>query len=310
MSAMIVLKQMLVLFSMMAIGMFLWKKGWIEEKGQKTISKLVVDIFNPLLVINSIAGYDFANTSIHIGQNMIFVVAYFLLFFAAGLVMTLLLRLKKPQSQIYQLMMLFSNIGFIGIPLVTALLGKEYVLYVAFYVLVYNVLLYTYGIYLAIKSNSDKGTEGVSFPVERIMNPGVLGCAIAIIIFVLKIQIPEPVAVFTDYMGNTCIPLSMILIGVSVAQIETKMLFTNAKMYVFLAIKMLVIPVAAALICGKLPVDEGICRVFIIECAVPVGSIVTLVAQEYGAEDGSATVGIVLSTILSVITIPIVALFF
>ena len=73
MSAMIVLQQMLVLFAMMAIGMFLWKKQWIDEKGQKSISKLVVNIFNPLLLINSIAGYDFANAAVDIGQNLIFV---------------------------------------------------------------------------------------------------------------------------------------------------------------------------------------------------------------------------------------------
>ena len=157
---MIVLQQMLVLFAMMAIGMFLWKKQWIDEKGQKSISKLVVNIFNPLLLINSIAGYDFANATVDIGQNLIFVGVYFLMLFAAGFVITVLLRLKRPQKQFYQMMMLFSNIGFIGIPLVTALLGKEYVLYVAFYILVYNVLLYTYGIYLAIKSNG--GGEGKS----------------------------------------------------------------------------------------------------------------------------------------------------
>lgn len=309
MSAIIVLKQMLVLFAMMAIGMFLWKKQWIDENSQKSISKLVVNIFNPLLVINSIAGYDFDNSAIDIGQNMIFVGAYFLLFFVAGIVVTLLLRLKRPQKHFYQMMMLFSNIGFIGIPLVTALLGKEYVLYVAFYILVYNVLLYTYGIYLAVKSNGDAQGDSVKFPMKKIINPGVLGCVVAILIFVCKIEIPGPVETFVDYMGNTCIPLSMILIGVSVAQMEMKQLFSNVKMYVFLVIKLLILPICAALICGQLPVDRGIYQVFVLECAVPIGSIITLVAQEYGAEDDSATIGVVLSTLLSVITIPVVAIF-
>lgn len=309
MSAIIVLKQMLVLFAMMAIGMFLWKKQWIDENSQKSISKLVVNIFNPLLVINSIAGYDFDNSAIDIGQNMVFVGVYFLLFFLAGFGVTLLLRLKRPQKHFYQMMMLFSNIGFIGIPLVTALLGKEYVLYVAFYILVYNVLLYTYGIYLAVRSNGDAQGESVKFPVKKIINPGVLGCVVAILIFVCKIRIPGPVATFVDYMGNTCIPLSMILIGVSVAQMDIRQLFSNVKMYAFLVIKLLIIPICAALICRQLPANRGIYQVFVLECAVPIGSIITLVAQEYGAEDDSATIGVVLSTILSVITIPVVAIF-
>lgn len=309
MSAMIVLGQMLVLFAMMAIGYFAWKKQWIDGRSQKGISKLVVDVFNPLLVISGIVGYDYENSTLNVGQNMIFVVIYFLLFLVAGWIITFVLRLKRPQKQFYQMMMMFSNIGFIGIPLVTALLGKEYVLYVAFYVLIYNILLYTYGMYLAVKSNGDEEGGSISFPIRKVLNPGVFGCLAAILIFVCRIRIPAPVETFVTYMGDTCIPLSMILIGASVAQMDLRRLFSDGKMYVFLAVKMLVLPIAAALLCRQLPVDRGIYQVFVLECAVPVGSIITLMAKEYGDEDDSPTIGVVLSTLLSVITIPVVALF-
>ena len=135
MSAVIVLQQMLVLFSMIAIGVFLWKKNWIDVKGQKALSKMVVNIFNPLLLIYSISGYDFEKSTMNVGQNMVFVIVYFVLLFLMGFVVAFLLRLKKPQKNFYQMMMLFSNIGFVGIPIVTALLGREYVLYIAFYTL-------------------------------------------------------------------------------------------------------------------------------------------------------------------------------
>lgn len=172
MSAVIVLQQMLVLFSMIAIGVFLWKKNWIDVKGQKALSKMVVNIFNPLLLIYSISGYDFEKSTMNVGQNMVFVIVYFVLLFLMGFVVAFLLRLKKPQKNFYQMMMLFSNIGFVGIPIVTALLGREYVLYIAFYTLVYNVLLYTYGIYLAIKSNVDEGGTSVFFPIKKDFESG------------------------------------------------------------------------------------------------------------------------------------------
>ena len=79
MSAVIVLQQMLVLFSMIAIGVFLWKKNWIDVKGQKALSKMVVNIFNPLLLIYSISGYDFEKSTMNVGQNMVFVIVYFVL---------------------------------------------------------------------------------------------------------------------------------------------------------------------------------------------------------------------------------------
>ena len=308
MSAFIVLQQMLVLFAMMAIGYILWKIHWLDEDSCKGISKLVVNVFNPLLLIASIVGYDFKSGEIFLGQNMAFVLIYFVVLFVAGYMITFLLRIKKPQRNFYQMMTMFSNIGFIGIPLVRALLGREYVIYIAFYTLVYNVLIYTYGIYLAIKTNELPGEQMV-FPVRKILNPGVIGCVVAILIFVLDIPVAEPIVTFSNYMGDTCIPLSMILIGTSVAKMDGKKLFFNGKMYVFLAIKMLLLPIAAAIICKGLPVDAGVYKVFIIECSVPIGSMITLIAQEYGKKDDSAVIGVVLSTVLSVITIPIVAIF-
>lgn len=308
MSAFIVLQQMLVLFAMMAIGYILWKIHWLNEDSCKGISKLVVNVFNPLLLIASIVGYDFKSGEIFLGQNMAFVLIYFVVLFVAGYMITFLLRIKKPQRNFYQMMTMFSNIGFIGIPLVRALLGREYVIYIAFYTLVYNVLIYTYGIYLAIKTNELPGEQMV-FPVRKILNPGVIGCVVAILIFVLDIPVAEPIVTFSNYMGDTCIPLSMILIGTSVAKMDGKKLFSNGKMYVFLAIKMLLLPIAAAIICKGLPVDAGVYKVFVIECSVPIGSMITLIAQEYGKKDDSAVIGVVLSTVLSVITIPIVAIF-
>ncbi len=308
MSAFIVLQQMLVLFTMMAIGYILWNIHWLDEDSCKGISKLVVNVFNPLLLIASIVGYDFKSGEIFLGQNMAFVLIYFVVLFVAGYMITFLLRIKKPQRNFYQMMTMFSNIGFIGIPLVRALLGREYVIYIAFYTLVYNVLIYTYGIYLAIKTNELPGEQMV-FPIRKILNPGVIGCVVAILIFVLDIPVAEPIVTFSNYMGDTCIPLSMILIGTSVAKMDGKKLFSTGKMYVFLAIKMLLLPIAAAIICKGLPVDAGVYKVFIIECSVPIGSMITLIAQEYGKKDDSAVIGVVLSTVLSVITIPIVAIF-
>ena len=112
MSAVIVLQQMLVLFSMIAIGVFLWKKNWIDVKGQKALSKMVVNIFNPLLLIYSISGYDFEKSTMNVGQNMVFVIVYFVLLFLMGFVVAFLLRLKtfsfsvcatQPQIPIFKL---------------------------------------------------------------------------------------------------------------------------------------------------------------------------------------------------------------
>ena len=99
MSAVIVLQQMLVLFSMIAIGVFLWKKNWIDVKGQKALSKMVVNIFNPLLLIYSISGYDFEKSTMNVGQNMVFVIVYFVLLFLHGICSGIFIAFKKATEE-------------------------------------------------------------------------------------------------------------------------------------------------------------------------------------------------------------------
>lgn len=125
----------------------------------------------------------------------------------------------------------------------------------------------------------------------------------------MNIQVAAPVASFIKYLSQCVVPMSMILIGASMAQHELKTIFNEMKMYWFLLIRLVIIPIAVALLVRQLPIDSQILGVFILMLAMPVGSIVVLVAMEQGADSTCCTKGSVVSTLLSIITIPIVAMF-
>lgn len=311
MNIFVVIQQMLVLLVMMLVGFIVFKIDWLDDNSCSRLSKIVINVLNPSLMVYGVLGKEARLESSMLFQTLILVVLYFgVLVLLSGPVASLL-RIKKGHYSLYRLMLIFSNVGFMGIPVISSIYGKESMLLIAFYNLGYNLLLYTYGMYLAGKSSLTEGDTEVKKEGQwkRLLNPGVAACVLAIIIFVSGVTVPESVCTFFDYVGNAAVPLSMILIGASVAQGGKKEFFLDKKIYAFTAIKMLVIPIVAAFLLRLLPWPAMVEGVFVLMLAMPVGSIVVMLAAESGADAIECTKGSILTTLLSVLTIPVVAAF-
>lgn len=317
-NAWIVFQRMLVLSALMLIGYFSYKKGILEKISYSHLSRLVISIMNPLLIIDGVLGKE-STPGNGLRQNLFFTILYFVILILLSFPVVGILRVKKSEGYLYRLMLIFSNVGFMGIPVITSLYGENCVLYIAFYILAYNLLLYTYGLILVNKSvahdeNSSKRLlhKEDSSPKKGIalfINPGVIACVIAIAVFAFRIPVPDPAMQLIHSLGNCAVPLSMILIGASMAQQKFKSLLTDPKMYLYLAIRMLVIPLAAAFVLRHFSFDRQVIGVFGMMLAMPIGSIVVLLANGQGADETLCTRGSVISTLASVITIPLIAAF-
>lgn len=311
MNVQIILSQMLMLFAMMLTGYFIWKGDWFDEAAYQKLSKIVVNILNPLLVIYGVMGKESTGNSRLILQNLGMVLLFYLFLIAAGAVLVWLLRPTKAERKIYRLMTIFPNVGFMGIPVITSIFGMESMIYIVFYMLGYNLLLYTYGLVLARKAAEDAGNfkeEHTGSQWKRMINPGVIASIAAVVIFMFRIPMPSPVVTFCDYMGNATIPLSMLLIGMSIAKADLRKIFSNTRIYLFTVLKMVVIPVGMTLLLKPLAIDSVVFGVFALQLAMPVGSIITLIAKESGADETTCTNGIVVTTLASILTIPLVCM--
>ena len=155
--------------------------------------------------------------------------------------------------------------------------------------------------------------SGVAEVFKRLVNPGVVAALFAVVIFAFGIQLPGPVITFCDYMGNTTIPLSMIMIGISMAQANVKEVFTDWRIYVFILLRMIILPVAMIFalkgVVTAYAIDPVVFGVFIVELGMPVGSIVVMMTREKGADAAYCTRGVVLSTLASIVTIPLICAF-
>ncbi len=216
------------------------------------------------------------------------------------------MKLDPEEVNCYRLMMIFPNLGFMGIPLVRSLYGEESVIFVAFYIVGYNLLVYSYGILLAMGAGDG---EKKGLPVKKLCNIGMGACIVAILIFALHIKVPEIAGSFIDSMGNAAVPLSMMTVGIMVAQSELRALVTDKKQLLFSFISLLVIPALSIPLLHLLPIDPVSYGIFILLIAMPVGSVVMMVEKEYGTTDGRISAGsIALTSVISVVTIPLVTM--
>jgi len=304
-----------MLFSMMLVGYFVWKREWMNETSYAHLSKIVVNICNPMLVVAGVLGKDKADAGALLLQDILLVILCYGLLTILGVIFSIVLNPKKSHKKVYRLMTIFPNAGFMGIPVISSIYGEDSVIYILFYMLAYNIILYTYGMVLARQAGEDNGnvTEGkISFTanLKKMFNPGVIGSIAAILIFAFQVHIPDAAASFCKYFGDATIPLSMMLIGISIAKVELKSVFSDWRLYVYTLLRMLVIPILAIVILKPiLPVDEMVFGVFALEFAMPIGTILTLVAEENGADSTCCTNGIILTTLASIITIPLVSMF-
>ncbi len=307
----VIFAQMLMLFAMMLTGYWIWKKEWFDEAAYQKLSKIVVNILNPILVIYGVVGKDSGGDAELVLWNLGFVALFYVILILTGLVYVWVFRPAESERRLYRLMTIFPNVGFMGIPVISAVFGEESMIYIVLYMLGYNLILYTYGLALARKAAEDAGSV-VSREQNQwkgMINPGTISSVAAVIIFLFGIPLPAPAVNFCDYMGNATIPLSMLLIGMSIAKADLKKIFSNGKIYAYTAVKMLLLPILMIVLFRPFSVEPVLFGVFILQLAMPVGSIVTLVAKESGADETLCTNGIVLSTLASIVTIPLVCMF-
>lgn len=302
---MLLLEQMIVLFILMGIGYFCYKKQIITDEVSKKLSAIVVNIANPALVLTGCMGEEKIRGEELLLTGVVMISMYIVLLILAE-VLPRLLRVDKKSRGTYRAMTVFSNIGFMGFPVISALYGNGALLYAALFMIPYNILIYTYGVN-AMSTEKKEGVEKGSSKLGRIFNIGVIACILTIIIYLTGIQMPEFVQKTVTNLSNLTAPLSMMVIGASLATIDLKKLFLDARLLVFSVIKLILIPVIGMLIIKQFVSNEIICGVCMVMLATPVGSMTAMLAQQYDGDYEMASKGVALTTILSVVTMPLVS---
>lgn len=301
MDIMVVFQTMLKLFLLLILGFVLFKCHIFDEYTNKKISALIVNVASPMLIISSIAGVEGSNKSIvflMIGAGILMYIGFIIL----GKIINRIFPFPKKDWPVYECMVVFANTGFMGYPVLLDVFGQEAVFYASLIHMAFNFFVYTYAIMCLTKGDDSE----FKLNFKQLLTPGIILIFVGIFIYLFDIQLPSVLMDTINSVGSLTAPLSMLMIGSSLAVYPIKDSFTDWRSYVFAFVRLMIVPFVTMIMCRLLHIDAYYANITIITNAMPVGSMVLMLATQYNANVKIVTRNIVVSTLLSVITIPIV----
>lgn len=294
--------QMLALLLMIGAGYFAAKKGMMDEHTNNQMSNMIVNIFNPLLVLASAAN-SVGQISLEAMKLAAWIaVGMFAVFIFAGMVLMPFLEKDREQRKIFQLMFVFSNVGFIGIPVISGIFGIQYVVYVSEFMLVYTFVFYTYGIALM-----DGKFSAAS--LRSVMNPGTVCGLLALAIIIFEVQLPDFLQTAVTYLGNVTSPMALMAVGFALAGSDLKKIFGQPRLYVFSILKMLVLPMVMLPVLQRILGGTDLLGVCMVMFGMPVGNMPLILGNQRGMDVTECSATIILSTVLCVLTVPVLMIF-
>ncbi len=299
---MILLQQMLILFFYMVIGYAARKRGYLGNEAGAAISWIVVNIANPAMIISSVVNGESTISGQDLLVTVMLALSYFAVLILLAEILPRLFRVTGKTRSAYKVLTVFNNIGFMGFPVISAAYGQESLLYAAMFVLPFNILFYTYGIAVTASGGEKKG-----FNLKQILNIGSVASILAVVLYALQLPVHGVIKTATGSLSNLTAPLSMMVIGISLSSMRLRELFTNLKLLGYTMVKLLLIPVVGTLIAANFIHNEMLCNVFMIMLATPAGAMTAMLAQEYDGDYELASKAVALTTVFSVVTIPIVS---
>lgn len=299
-----ILTSLVMIFLLIIPGIIFRKKDIISAAQSDGISSLAVNITWPCLVVDAMQ-MDFSAAVLKdSGYMMAAAMVVFAMTAVVTLVLSKLLRLDNSKRYITAFMLLFGNTGFIGIPVIRELYGTEAVFFAAILEMVNDVVIFTIGMMLIQMSAGAK----LRFEPKLFLNPGLIGVIVGLLLFLLDIRLPEVIGGAVEMVGDATTPLTMFLIGYQLGGLKAKEILKDASIYVISFTKLLIVPVLALIVLRVAVGDFSLLeKVLIMSFAMPAGSVSVIFSQQYRGETAFATKTVLLSTLFSIVTIPVFA---
>lgn len=294
--AKILFLQVLVMFILTAVGFVLFKTGKITKAGSKSIGNILIYVSLPIVIFN---GFLVENTKERLIGLLISAIAAITILFV-GMLFSNILNKKDPIANFASC---FSNPGFFGIPLITATLVEGSVFYIATFIACLNILQWSYGVYLMTKDKKN-------ISIKKIFKaPAMIAFIIGLFFFFTQIKISPFFKNTMSYLSNLNTPLAMFTIGIYLAQTDLLKLFKRPSNYFVALIRLILIPIIAFGILCIIPntyIDLKIAILIAASC--PVGSNIAVFAEMNDKDYPYAVETVVISTLLSIITIPLLVM--
>jgi len=292
----------ITMFILVMVGYIFAKAGFLPASFTKKLSDLVCCVAQPFMIVGAILSIPYSAEDLKTG-GLILRLGLFLHGAAAVVAVLATFKFKDVgERRISEYACIFANCGFMGLPVLEALFGNVGRFWGAFYIIAFNCIAWTYGLYILSKANPVIKMN----PKKILLNYGTVPSIIGLALYLARISLPAPILSATNYMGSLCTPLSMVITGALLARLPLKSVFLRPKVYYISAIKLLFLPAAVLALTTLLqfPTDLRIFSVTIV--SLPVAANSAMFGESYDIQPEYAASLVGLSTLLSVATIPLV----
>ena len=286
---------MITLFIMMFAGYLAARAGLITPNFRRGLSSLVLSTAFPCCIVSSVlqSGGAPGDMLVALGVS----VAFFALMIALAAALVRVVPTPKPERNLDQLMLVFTNLAFMGIPIIQAFYGVQGVAMLSMFLLVFNFLVFTYGVMLV------SGNGGIN--LRQLVNPGVVSALIALFFGLTGWHLPAPVESALSSIGSVNTPMAMMVIGSSLAHSDIRAAFSNPRLYRVNLLRLIVMPLVFIGLALIVPIDRMLAGICVIVAAMPIAGNCSMLSDIYTPEDMTASHATIVSTLLSGVTLPL-----
>ena len=299
MSVAILLQQILIIFLEIGTGIVITKIGIIKKKNSKFLSNLVMAVTLPCTLLAS-AGIDGGREAVAgMLKGYVVLEIFYIVCICLCLLLSRAMHLTRGQKAVLVGAAVMPNSAFIGIPLITALLGSEAgALYGAAGIMAYNILFFTYVQHLF--------DPEAKVSLKAFLTPTNITTAIMVVMLVSDLRLPGILESFCKAMGNTTTPLALIIAGGMLARSDLKKLVANPLVWLITGLRCLVFPLGFLAVLCLLPLDPTLRMAVLILASCPAGSLTAVLAKQYDTEGELASQAVAHSTLCILISVPLV----
>ena len=298
------LEVMVMLFTMVILGYAACKLGYMGDKFDKKLSSIVVDITCPLLVLSSVMGDEMPDRSLILPLVGVGFLTYIILLVFGFWVPRFISKNHDDQGMIgFSLM--FANVGFIGYPIVASIFGPKAVFYAALLNVPNTFFIFTAGVMLV------KGEYSIrQFNPKVLLSPALIGAFIAALLVAFGVHTPEMIARPITMVGNITVPAALMIIGSSMARLPLREIIGSGKVYPTSFLRLVIVPLSVYFLFRLCGVNTLINNINTVVIAMPVASFGTMFCMKYGRNPSLMTEATFITTLFSIITIPLITLLF
>ncbi len=297
---------MVVLFLLLATGFASRKLGIIDEVASKRLSKLIVNIGQPMMIVYSLIKIEYSIENTKVGFTMlalgigVHIVLCVMAFFAAKTVKDF------NEHKIAEFSLIFANAGFIGFPIFRSIFGDIGEFWGSFYVIGFHLFVWTWGMIILARGRKD-----IKMNVKKILfNFGTVPCFIGIALYLLMkwIHIPAFIVTYTGYLNNLCTPISVLIVGALIATRTVKQIFCDLRMYYISLIRLIIMPLVICVLAKLIGLPDYMILFATAAAALPSATNITMFAEIYDIAPGYAAQTVGVTSLFTIVTLPCVML--